>query len=75
MKANGGYGASDFSVVYSKSNEKISTLKKRSLVNNTLTENLLSQDGYYISNFNQDCLTSLAVITMSIMVDIYFFNN
>ncbi|MBP3953650.1 hypothetical protein [Bacillus suaedae] len=75
IKANSGYGATDFSFVDRKTNEQFSTIKKRSLAYDNIKENLVNHDGYHIDNTNHDSLTSLALIAMSIMVDIYFFNN
>lgn len=75
IKASGGYGATDFSVINWKYNELSSTIKKRSLVYHTIKDNLVNNDGYYIDNKNQDSLTILALLAMSIIVDVYFFNN
>jgi hypothetical protein len=75
IKANGGCGATNFSVIDAKTNEQFSFIKKRSLVYNSIKENMVYHEGYYIDNSNQDCLPSLALMAMSIMVDMYFFNN
>jgi hypothetical protein len=75
IKAKGGYGSTDFLVIDRKTNKKFSAIKKRSLVYNGIKKSMVNHDGYYIDNTYQDCLPSLALMAMSIMVDMYFFNN
>lgn len=75
IHAVGGYGATDFKITEEKSNQQISSIKRRSVVYQTIKENLLNDDGYYIDNTNPNKLTTLALIAMAIVIDIYFFNN
>lgn len=73
--ASGGYGATDFSIIDLKTKESFSSIKRRSLVYSSIKDNLVKHDGFYIDNSNGDSFRTLALLAMSIMVDIYFFNN
>ncbi|MGD6967537.1 hypothetical protein ACQCVP_13990 [Rossellomorea vietnamensis] len=75
VRASGGFGATDFSIIDLKTNEAFSSIKRRSLVYSSIKDNLVKHDGFYIDTSNADSFRSLALLAMSIMVDIYFFNN
>lgn len=74
IEAVSGYGATNFSVVDGQSNEQISTIKRRSLVFETVKENFLNDDGYYIENNNLDDLITLSLIAMGIILEVYYFS-
>lgn len=75
VKAVSGYGATDFSVIDCQSQTQISSIKRRSRVYETVKDNLLNDDGYYIENNKLEDLTILSLITMGIIIDMYYFDS
>lgn len=72
MKALGGYGATDFTIINS-NKEPISTIKRRSLVYETTRESIVHDDGYYIDITEQDSLVTSSLIAVGLVIDLYFF--
>lgn len=75
IKAIGGFGATDFSVIDCKTEKQISTIKRRSLIYETVKDNFLNDDGYYIENVEQNSLITLSLLAMGVILDLYFFNK
>lgn len=73
--ANSGYGATDFTVIDHQTTQVIATIKRRSKVYHTVKENLLHDDGYYITKQPLDPLLTLSLIAMVIIIDMYYFNH
>lgn len=73
MKADGNYGATDFSVVDSRINRQISYVKKRPFASGTIKERLQNSDVYYnIENNRRECPITFALITICVALDLYF---
>lgn len=75
IKAIGGFGATDFSVIDCKTENQISTIKRRSLIYETVKDNFLNDDGYYIENVEHNSLITLSLLAMGVILDLYFFNK
>lgn len=75
IEAVSGYGATDFSVIDCESQKQISSIKRRSLVYETVKDNFLNDDGYYIDHNDLDDLTTLSLMTMGIIIDMYYFDS
>lgn len=72
IKAMGRYGATDFTVSDSSTSKQVSSIRKRSLVYETIKENLINNDVYHIENsYHKEELT-LALIGIVVAIDIYF---
>lgn len=73
MKADGNYGATDFSVIDSRINRQISYVKKRPFENGTMKERLQNSDVYYnLENNRPECPITFALITICVALDLYF---
>ena len=69
LNAEGTYGATDFTVA--DSNRKlVSSIKKRSLVYETIKENLLNNDVYHIDNSHHEM--TFGLIGIAVAIDLYF---
>ncbi len=71
LQAKGSYGAIDF-LVSDVTNKHVSSISKRSLVYETIKENLLNNDVYHIENRDLDERHTFALIAMGVAIDIYF---
>lgn len=71
-KATSGFRATDFSIEDSQTKQTNSSIKRRSKIYETIKENLLHVDGYYIDNHDLDDRMTLALITMGIILDMYY---
>lgn len=75
MRAYGNYGATDFSVMDSSMERQISYLKKRPYETAAMDKNIENRRGYYnIENHQQECLITFALITICVVLDLYFHN-
>lgn len=72
LKAAGGYGATDFSVSDSKTEEEISTINKRSISYEKVRDNLYYNDVYHIKNEKLSSEETFIVIAMVISADLYY---
>ena len=72
LQAKSSYGATDFLVSEISTNKYVSTISKRSLVYETIKENLLNNDVYHIENRDLDERITFSLIAMGVAVDIYF---
>ena len=69
LNAAGMYGATDFTVADS-NGKLVSSIKKRSLVYETIKDNLLNNDVYHIDNSNHE--VTFELIGIAIAIDLYF---
>jgi len=72
LQAKSSYGATDFLVRQSLTNKHVSSIRKRSLVYETIKENLLNNDVYHIENRDLDERITFSLIAMGVAMDIYF---
>ena len=72
LQAKSSYGATDFLISERLTNKHVSTISKRSLVYETIKENLLNNDVYHIENRDLDERITFSLIAMGVAVDIYF---
>lgn len=72
MKALGRYGATDFSVHGVGSVNRVGTIKKRSAVYQSMKDNLLNEDHYFLDVRHLSCEEKLVMIGMTITLDLYF---
>lgn len=63
----------DFRVYDCRKNKQISSIKRCSLVYETIKENLFDNDVYHLDNNHQESIITFALIGMVIALDIYFF--
>ena len=69
LNAAGTYGATDF-IVSDSRGKQVSSIKKRSLVYETMKENLLNNDVYHIDNSNHEM--TFGLIGIAVAIDLYF---
>ena len=69
LNAAGTYGATDF-IVSDSRGKQVSSIKKRSLVYETMKENLLNNDVYHIDNSNHEI--TFGLIGIAVAIDLYF---
>jgi len=72
LQAKSSYGATDFLVSERLTNKQISSISKRSLVYETIKENLLNNDVYHIENRDLDERITFSLIAMGVAVDMHF---
>ena len=72
LKAIGSYGATDFSVSDSITSKQVSSISKRSLVYQTIKENLFNNDVYHIEDRDLKEDITFALIAIVVAIDIYF---
>ena len=72
LQAKSSYGATDFLVRESLTNKHVSSISKRSLVYETIKENLLNNDVYHIENRDLNERITFSLIAMGVAMDIYF---
>ena len=72
FKASGQYGATDFSVADGKTNQKVTSIRKRSSVYNSMKENLLNEDRYYVDIRHLSYESILIMIGTIVTLDFYF---
>ena len=69
LNAAGTYGATDFTVA-DNNGKLVSSIKKRSLVYETIKDNLLNNDVYHIDNSNHE--VTFGLIGIAVAIDLYF---
>lgn len=72
LKAISSYGATNFSVSNSFTSKQVSSISKRSLVYETIKENLFNNDVYCVENRNLKEYITFSLIVMVVAIDIYF---
>ncbi len=72
FKATGQYGATDFSVADEKTNQKVTSIRKRSSVYDSMKENLLNEDGYFVDVRALSNESILIMIGTIVTLDFYF---
>ncbi|KGP74387.1 hypothetical protein N782_14975 [Pontibacillus yanchengensis Y32] len=75
MKAEGDFSVSDFSVVDCESGKKLPSIKKRSFTYDTMKDNLMKEDGYFMECAGLDELRVFGMIAMSVLVDVNYHSN
>lgn len=74
-RADGNYGATDFSITDSGTSKQVSYVKKRPLEDATFKEQLCCEDSYFNihSRWQEESIT-FALIAMCVALDLYFHN-
>ena len=72
LTAIGSYDALDFTVNDSKTNELITSIKKRSIMYETMKENFLNNDVYHIENSNHKEDVLFKLIGLVVAIDTHF---
>lgn len=72
IKGTGRYGATDFSVKSCSSNKQISTIRKHSLLYETIKEYFFNNDVYHVGNKDLDKDVTLSLIAMDVAIDLYY---
>ncbi|SHG79108.1 hypothetical protein [Ornithinibacillus halophilus] len=72
IKATGGYGATDFNVLDCQTGNQISSIQKRSLVYESIKDNLLEHDVYHIDSSKLSSNVIFALLGAVIALELYF---
>lgn len=71
LHATSSYGATDFTITTA--SEFVATIKKRSLVYETIKDTLFNYDVYHVHQPNQDATLTLILIATTVAIDLHFF--
>ncbi|MGG1686000.1 hypothetical protein [Pseudalkalibacillus sp. NRS-1564] len=72
MQALGKYGATDFSVYGVESVHRVGTIKKRSAVYQSMKDNLLNEDHYFLDVRHLSYEEKVVMIGMTLALDLYY---